>query len=116
MIQPRIVCLHGRNLTEDRHPNVPDDRPDWVYAPDRKCAPVAPGRVGIVTMFTSEDRQLRATAKRLCDRCPYQRECRDYAVAMDARHGMWGGVDFSSDHERKKAGREGAGAAQAVAA
>jgi WhiB family redox-sensing transcriptional regulator len=30
------------------------------------------------------------TAKMICDRCPVQTECCDYAVANGIQHGLWG--------------------------
>jgi hypothetical protein len=31
-------------------------------------------------------------AKAICDRCPVKAECLNYALALDMRHGMWGGL------------------------
>lgn len=30
-------------------------------------------------------------ARQICDTCPVTTECRNYAIAIDARHGMWAG-------------------------
>jgi hypothetical protein len=32
------------------------------------------------------------TAKELCDSCPINRECFEYALESNQRHGVWGGT------------------------
>ena len=42
-------------------------------------------------------------AKAVCDRCPVQRQCLDYALADDSLCGVWGGT---TDGERTRMRRE----------
>lgn len=37
-------------------------------------------------------------AKQICDDCPVQQQCLDYALANDEPHGIWGGL---SDRQRR---------------
>jgi WhiB family redox-sensing transcriptional regulator len=53
-------------------------------------------------------RQARQAAKAVCRGCPYQIECRDYALAEPQIVGIWGGL---TDGERRKLRR---GAAMAL--
>lgn len=41
-------------------------------------------------------------AKRICETCPAQVDCLDYALATGERHGVWGGVD---ELERRRVAR-----------
>lgn len=38
-------------------------------------------------------------AKRICQSCPYQKECLDWALEKEEELGIWGG---SSEYERKQ--------------
>ncbi len=38
-------------------------------------------------------------AKKVCDSCEVKRECLEYALAMDERFGIWGGL---SERERRR--------------
>ena len=38
-------------------------------------------------------------AKKVCQSCPVRSECLDYALAMDERFGIWGGL---SERERRR--------------
>jgi hypothetical protein len=80
--------------------SMPGRGPAWMFAADRSCAPVngTPQEA-----FTSEEKHSRTQAKNRCiNLCPYRLECLDYAVEHDERHGIWGGVDFSSIAERAR--------------
>ena len=35
----------------------------------------------------------------LCFGCPILKQCYDFAVANDERHGVWGGINFSDDQD-----------------
>jgi WhiB family transcriptional regulator, redox-sensing transcriptional regulator len=41
-------------------------------------------------------------AKQVCAGCPVRRECLEYAVAVDERYGVWGGLTHD---ERRHLGR-----------
>ena len=47
-------------------------------------------------------------AKMVCAACEVRDECREYALANDERHGIWGGL---SERERKRYRRERAASA-----
>lgn len=49
------------------------EHPEWFY-PERS------------------DRASVAKAKALCLTCPVLAQCRDYALSIDERHGVWGGL------------------------
>lgn len=38
-------------------------------------------------------------AKKVCDSCPIQKECLEYALAVNEKHGIWGGT---SERERRR--------------
>lgn len=46
------------------------------------------------TLPLSED-----DAEALCYGCPLLKMCYDFAVANNEQYGVWGGIDFSRDHE-----------------
>lgn len=46
-----------------------------------------------------EDSCLGNTAKKVCQECPVQVECLEYALVNNERYGIWGG---RSPNERKK--------------
>jgi WhiB family transcriptional regulator, redox-sensing transcriptional regulator len=48
-------------------------------------------------------RALTTQARAICNRCPVQKNCLEYAIKTDARHGMWGGL---TEHERAKLTRK----------
>lgn len=41
------------------------------------------------------------TAKEACARCPVASLCLEGAVERNERHGIWGGVNFGRDRDRK---------------
>lgn len=56
-------------------------------------------------LFYQLDRDSIEAAKAVCARCPLIAQCRDWALATEEPHGVWGGLD---EGERKKL-RAGAG-------
>ena len=52
-------------------------------------------------LFFPERGESHAAAKAICDGCPVQHECLDYALTHDEVHGIWGGT---SERERKRIG------------
>ena len=38
-------------------------------------------------------------AKRVCNSCPFKRECLDTALANNEKYGIWGGVNFGNKRE-----------------
>lgn len=63
----------------------------WTWTPAARCA----GR-GTDDFFPEgpADHVARseATAKALCRQCPVREECLATALALDERHGVWGGL------------------------
>lgn len=47
---------------------------------------------------TSDDKEF---VKAFCGSCAVKQECLEYAVSVDEKFGIWGGVDFSEPRERK---------------
>lgn len=54
------------------------------------------------TMFPSNAAGV-AKAKKVCQRCPVQGQCLEYALSIRERHGVWGNT---SESERKRMLRE----------
>jgi WhiB family redox-sensing transcriptional regulator len=56
-------------------------------------------------------------AKAVCGRCPVRRECLDWAIGTDQRHGIWGGMSRPErNHEKQSRDYQAAQAnAEAVA-
>lgn len=44
---------------------------------------------------TSEQRQQRLTAKKVCMDCCVRKECLDYAIEAEEVYGIWGGLSFN---------------------
>lgn len=44
-----------------------------------------------------------AEAKEICQRCPVTRECLDYSMRTDVKHGIWGGLN---ENERRSLRRK----------
>lgn len=62
---------------------------DWLpgaWLGDALCAQTDP------EAFYPEAGQDGKAAKRICARCPVNAECLSYAVVVDERHGVWGGM------------------------
>ena len=53
--------------------------------------------------FYPEKGQATAAAKRICKLCAIAPQCLEYALAMDERHGIWGGA---SERERRMIKRD----------
>lgn len=64
--------------------------PDWME--DALCT-----EVGVVE-FYPEKGESPQEAKKICAACEVQSECLEFAMALDERHGVWGGL---SPHERR---------------
>lgn len=41
-------------------------------------------------------------AEELCAGCPLLKQCYDFAVANEEKHGIWGGVDFGAMQDEDK--------------
>lgn len=67
----------------------------FITSPDRACARSHPD------LFFEGVFQEKAMA--ICEVCPFQTECRDYALDTDVQHGIWAGIDFSSRKARDRA-------------
>ena len=52
--------------------------------------------------YNKRVRALTMTARAICERCPVQTDCLQYALDVDERHGMYGGLT-----ERERAGLTG---------
>lgn len=55
-----------------------------------------------------EARRVR-DAKAICVTCPVRQECRDYAVSIDEKYGVWGGLTYDERcaHKEQKTCRNG---------
>lgn len=53
-------------------------------------------------LWTSEDPDDVLVAQEGCASCPARRECAEYAVAVDATCGTWGGVDRTQRDGRRR--------------
>ena len=72
--------------------------PQWMS--DGLCAQVDP------ELFFPEKGGATGPAKRICRRCAVRDECLAYALAHDARFGVWGGA---SERDRRQMKRTRAG-------
>jgi hypothetical protein len=52
--------------------------------------------------WTSESRDERTDAARLCTGCPLFDPCGQYADEISAVFGVWSGVDRSPNHDRRR--------------
>lgn len=75
----------------DRPPSPPEEGETWRDS--ALCASVG-GNV-----FFPEKGEPTRPAKSVCRRCPVTAECLAYALDIDARHGVWGGL---SERERRR--------------
>lgn len=60
------------------------ERPDWQV--DAACKGSNPD------LFFPDRGASTRKAKAICASCPVKRECLDYAVEMNEKFGIWGGV------------------------
>lgn len=51
---------------------------------------------------TRGDNRALEAAKRVCNRCPVRTECLDYALKMNERTGVWGGVSERQRREMRR--------------
>ena len=51
-----------------------------------------PGREGEVGGWNKDDAEKVARAKALCEECPAQQRCLDYAMEFEEAFGIWGGL------------------------
>lgn len=66
------------------------------------CAQIGPG-----LFYVGEKAQVREydAARSVCTTCPVQADCLDFALEVDDRHGMWGGLTPGErDQVRNKRG------------
>jgi len=52
-------------------------------------------------LFFPEKDGRASIAKRVCLGCPVRRECLEYALANDERHGIWGGLSEKARRDLK---------------
>jgi Transcription factor WhiB len=46
-----------------------------------------------------------SAAKRICDGCPIELDCREWAIVTGQRHGMWGGwkpAELQAERDRRR--------------
>lgn len=67
-----------------------------AWMEDAACAQIGPG-----LFYVGEKAQAREydAARSVCNTCTVQAECLEFALEVDDRHGMWGGL---SPQEREK--------------
>jgi hypothetical protein len=79
-------------------PDVPHTPADVLNRPDWHERAICRGRG--VGQWVGDSRMSSYAAQRaLCDICPVQRDCLEYALAHPALVGCWGGT---TEHERRK--------------
>ncbi len=66
--------------------------PDWMS--DALCAQTDPE-----AFFPERGHATARAAKRICAACPVITACRQYAVANNLQHGVWGGT---TERERRR--------------
>ena len=77
---------------------VDEDEGELAWQTDALCAQTDP------EAFFPEKGGSTRDAKRVCEACPVQAECLDYAMSKDEKFGIWGGL---SERERRRLRRLG---------
>ena len=72
---------------------VDEDEGELAWQTDALCAQTDP------EAFFPEKGGSTRDAKRVCEACPVQAECLDYAMSKDEKFGIWGGL---SERERRR--------------
>jgi WhiB family redox-sensing transcriptional regulator len=72
---------------------VEEDEGELSWQTDALCAQTDP------EAFFPEKGGSTRDAKRVCEACPVQAECLDYAMSKDEKFGIWGGL---SERERRR--------------
>ena len=72
---------------------VEEDEGELAWQADALCAQTDP------EAFFPEKGGSTRDAKRVCEACPVQAECLDYAMSKDEKFGIWGGL---SERERRR--------------
>jgi WhiB family transcriptional regulator, redox-sensing transcriptional regulator len=55
------------------------------------------------SVFFPEKSRSAVPAQKVCIECPVSGECRDYALATNQSHGVWGGLSERARRRAKKA-------------
>ena len=76
-----------------RRPVETDEETALAWQADALCAQTDP------EAFFPEKGGSTRDAKRVCEACPVQAECLDYAMSKDEKFGIWGGL---SERERRR--------------
>lgn len=50
-------------------------------------------------LFHSDEPRDVTEAKAICEACPGRRECAQWAMSQDVRHGVWGGMTLRDRHQ-----------------
>lgn len=81
---------------------------EWASDPRRHCAP---GKVADPEIFFSDSHSGYANmaALSVCQWCPVQQPCREYALSHPGLHGVWGGL---TQRDRDRIHRQMAAAAK----
>ncbi|KLU09211.1 transcription factor WhiB [Kocuria sp. SM24M-10] len=72
---------------------VEEDEGELAWQTDALCAQTDP------EAFFPEKGGSTRDAKRVCEACPVQSACLDYAMSKDEKFGIWGGL---SERERRR--------------
>ncbi|MGK7224071.1 WhiB family transcriptional regulator [Kocuria flava] len=78
--------------------SVEEDEGELAWQTDALCAQTDP------EAFFPEKGGSTRDAKRVCEACPVQSACLDYAMSKDEKFGIWGGL---SERERRRLRRLG---------
>lgn len=95
----------GAGMTAARLAVLTRPRPKFFDDPARACADTD------ASLFFSAGTNQRGVdrVKAICRRCPFETECREYAIERYDEYGIWGATTFKDRaairRQRKQAGR-----------
>jgi WhiB family redox-sensing transcriptional regulator len=100
-----VISEDLRGLSAARVAVLTRQRPAFLDDPARACLGADPR----LFFPTSTSPAWTARAKAICRRCPFEDECREYAIGRCDEFGVWGATTFKDRvairRQRKRAGR-----------
>ena len=58
--------------------------------------------LGATDLFFAERGESMAEAKKVCSQCPVKAECLQYAMDLNIKHGVWGGVSERQRRQKRR--------------